>query len=93
VGNVDNLYVGNLSYDATEDDVGDFFNQVGMVSKVTIVKDRETGKPRGFCFVEMTNGNDAIAQLNGQPLLGRKLLINEARPREQRPRYDRNDRG
>lgn len=93
MGNVDNLYVGNLSYDATEDDVGDFFNQVGMVSKVTIVKDRETGKPRGFCFVEMTNGNDAIAQLNGQPLLGRKLLINEARPREQRPRYDRNDRG
>lgn len=84
-----NLYVGNLSYDATEDDIKDFFNRVGKVSKVTIVKDRETGKPRGFCFVEMTNGDAAISQLNEQPLLGRKLMINEARPRESRPRYDR----
>lgn len=82
-----NLYVGNLSYDATEDDVKGFFNQIGPVSKVTIIKDRETGKPRGFCFVEMDNGEDAIAELNGQQLLGRKLLINEARPRESKPRY------
>lgn len=84
-----NLYVGNLSYDATEDDVKDFFNRVGKVSKVTIVKDRESGRPRGFCFVEMTNGDDAISQLNGKEMLDRKLMINEARPREQRPKYDR----
>jgi RNA recognition motif-containing protein len=89
---VSNLYVGNLSYDATEEDVKEFFGQVGSVSKVTIVKDRESGRPRGFCFVEMTNGDDAISQLNGKEMLGRKLMINEARPREQRPRYDRNDR-
>jgi RNA recognition motif-containing protein len=51
------------------------------VSKVTIIKDHETGRPRGFCFVEMENGNEAIDELNGKSFMGRKLMINTARPR------------
>jgi RNA recognition motif-containing protein len=81
---VDNLYVGNLSYEATEEEVAEFFDEIGKVSKVTIIKDRETGRPRGFCFVEMENGDDAINECNGQTFMGRKLMINKARPRPER---------
>ena len=87
---MNSLYVGNLSYEATEEDVRKYFDPIGEVGKVTIVKDRESGRPRGFCFVEMNNSNEAIEELNGQTFMGRKLMINEARPREPRPRSDRN---
>jgi RNA recognition motif-containing protein len=85
---VKNLYVGNLSWDATEDDVKNYFGDIGEVRSVNIIKDRETGKPRGFCFLEMENGDQAIEELNGSEMMGRKLLVNEARPRgEKRENY------
>ena len=77
-----NLYVGNLSWDATEEDVKEYFGGIGEVRSVNIIKDRETGRPRGFCFLEMENGDKAIDQLNGSEMMGRKLMVNEARPRE-----------
>lgn len=81
-----NLYVGNLSWDATEDDVKDYFGQIGTVKSAKIITDRDSGKSRGFCFVEMDNADQAIEELNGQEMMGRKLTINEARPRAQSPR-------
>jgi RNA recognition motif-containing protein len=82
-----NIYVGNLSYGMSEDELRDAFSAFGEVSSVKILMDRETGRSRGFGFVEMPNKNEAeqaIAQLNGKDLGGRALRINEARPREQR---------
>jgi len=79
------LYVGNLPFNATEEQVSEFFSQVGEVSSVKIITDRETGKSRGFCFVEMQNGDTAISELNGKELGGRKISVSEAREREQRP--------
>lgn len=82
-----NIYVGNLSYGMSEDELRDAFGAFGEVSSVKILMDRETGRSRGFGFVEMPNkseGETAIAQLNGKDLGGRALRINEARPREQR---------
>lgn len=82
-----NIYVGNLSYGMSEDELRDAFGAFGEVSSVKILMDRETGRSRGFGFVEMPNkseGETAIAQLNGKELGGRALRINEARPREQR---------
>ena len=79
-----NIYVGNLSFDATEDQVRSLFEAYGAVDKVSIVTDRDTGQPRGFAFVEMTDddgANKAIEALNGTNLGGRNLNINEARPR------------
>jgi len=82
-----NIYVGNLSYNADEQSLGDLFAAYGEVTNVRIMTDRETGRPRGFAFVEMTSdaeANQAISALNGQENLGRQLKINEARPREDR---------
>jgi len=81
-----NIYVGNLSYGMSEDELRDAFGAFGEVSSVKILMDRETGRSRGFGFVEMPNQNEAekaIAQLNGKDVGGRALRINEARPREQ----------
>jgi len=83
-----NIYVGNLSYDTTHQDLGDHFAQYGDVTSARVVTDRETGRSRGFGFVEMVSadaGQEAINQLNGQELMGRNLTVNEARPREARP--------
>ncbi len=85
-----NIYVGNLSFRATEDDVRNAFTQHGEVASVNIIMDRETGRSRGFAFVEMTSADDAasaIEAVNGQEIAGRGVTVNEARPRtEQRPR-------
>jgi cold-inducible RNA-binding protein len=82
---VKKLYVGNLSFTSTEEEVRGLFSQIGEVHSVNIITDRETGRPRGFCFVEMENADQAIADLNGKEFGGRKLTVNEARSREERP--------
>jgi cold-inducible RNA-binding protein len=77
------IYVGNLSFSATEDELRELFGQHGTVESVSLITDRETGQPRGFGFVEMSNGADrAISQLDGREHGGRTLKVNEARPRE-----------
>jgi len=84
-----NIYVGNLSFDASEDQVRSLFEAYGAVDKVSIVTDRDTGQPRGFAFVEMTDDDaatKAMEALNGTSLGGRNLNINEARPKTDRPR-------
>jgi RNA recognition motif-containing protein len=82
-----NIYVGNLSFDSTEDSVRDIFEQHGTVTSVKLISDRDTGRPRGFGFVEMEGeGSDAAIQaLNGTELDGRAIKVNEAKPREARP--------
>lgn len=82
-----NIFVGNLSFGATEDSIRSLFEGYGTVDRVSIVTDRDTGQARGFAFVEMTNdgeGEQAIAALSGRELDGRALTINEARPKEAR---------
>ena len=82
-----NIFVGNLSFTATEDSVRSMFEAYGSVDRVSIVTDRDTGQPKGFGFVEMTNDAEAekaIAELNGTELNGRALTINEARPKTER---------
>jgi RNA recognition motif-containing protein len=82
-----NIYVGNLSYGMTEAELREAFGSFGEVSSVKILMDRDTGRSRGFGFVEMPNQGEAeaaIAQLNGKEMGGRALRINEARPRERR---------
>ena len=82
-----NIYVGNLSYGMSEDELREAFAAHGEVSSVKILTDRETGRSRGFGFVEMPNaseGEKAISQLNGKEVGGRALRVNEARPRERR---------
>jgi cold-inducible RNA-binding protein len=86
------LYVGNLPFSATEDQVKEFFGQFGEILSVKIITDRATGRSRGFCFVEMENADAAMAELNGKEFGGRKLMINEAREREER-RPGGGDRG
>jgi cold-inducible RNA-binding protein len=82
-----NLYVGNMAFSTTEETLRQAFAQYGTVTKVQLIMDRETGRPRGFAFVEMSDGADqAIAALNGANLDGRTLTVNEAKPREDRPR-------
>ena len=91
-----NIYVGNLSFDASEDQVRSLFAAYGAVDKVNIVTDRDTGQPRGFAFVEMMDddaANKAIEALNGTNLGGRNLNINEARPKTDRPRGGGGGRG
>ena len=81
------LYVGNLAFTVTADDLREAFGQHGTVDSAQVVSDRETGRSRGFAFVEMADGADAaIANLNGAQFKGRTLTVNEARPREDRPR-------
>jgi len=80
-----NLYVGNMAFSTTEEQLREVFSQYGTVSKVQVIMDRETGRPRGFAFVEMSDGADqAIAAMNGAQLDGRTLTVNEAKPREDR---------
>jgi len=82
-----NIFVGNLSFDATEGAIRSLFEQYGSVERVNLVTDRDTGRARGFGFVEMSNdveGQNAIAALNGRDLDGRTLNVNEARPKENR---------
>ena len=84
-----NLYVGNLPHSTTEAELRNFFEAHGAVEKVTLVTDRDTGRSRGFGFVEMTNAAEAdkaIAALNGTDLGGRALTINEAKPKTDRPK-------
>ena len=84
-----NIYVGNLSYDATEDDIRQAFAQHGEVSAVNVITDRETGRPRGFAFVEMPNSDEAqnaIRNVNETEIAGREVKVNEARPKGDRPR-------
>ena len=79
-----NIFVGNLSYQTTQDDLLAAFSAYGNVERVNVVTDRDTGQPRGFAFVEMTEQQaamNAIAQLNGTDLHGRTLNVNEARPK------------
>ncbi|QDS91665.1 RNA recognition motif (RRM, RBD, or RNP domain) [Roseimaritima multifibrata] len=79
------IYVGNLSFNSSADDLRELFGQYGEVVNASVVSDRETGRSRGFAFVEMNDGaEDAIEALNGQDLGGRALTVNEARPREER---------
>ncbi len=84
---VTNIYVGNLAFDAADDDLRSAFEQYGEVTSVNIIMDRETGRSRGFAFVEMADGEnaaDAIENLNGTAICGRNVTVNEARPREKR---------
>ncbi len=79
------LYVGNLSFRVSSEDLQEHFAQAGSVESANVVMDRETGRSRGFGFVEMTSeddANNAIAQFNGQEYDGRNMVVNEARPRE-----------
>ena len=83
------LYVGNLSFETTENDLQDLFEQHGTVNEVHLMMDRMTGKSRGFAFVTMNDNEQAKAAMNasnGKELNGRTLNVNEARPREERPR-------
>jgi cold-inducible RNA-binding protein len=85
------LYVGNLSFQTSSEDLQQLFAQAGTVESATVVEDRDTGRSRGFAFVEMASkeeGEKAIQQFNGTDLNGRNLTVNEARPRE-----DRGNRG
>lgn len=81
------LYVGNISFDTTEQDLEELFGEVGTVESANIINDRDSGRSRGFGFVEMSSkqeGNDAIEQFNGKEINGRSLVVNEARQREER---------
>lgn len=83
-----NIYVGNLSYDTSENDLRNAFGEHGSVSKVNVIMDKMTGKSKGFAFVEMENdteGQKAVDELNNVDLNGRNLKVNLARPREERP--------
>jgi cold-inducible RNA-binding protein len=83
------VYVGNLSFDTSEDALRQAFSEHGEVADVNLIKDRETGRPRGFAFVEMPNSNEAAAaikELNLRQIDGRSITVNEARPKTERPR-------
>src|SRR3954462_11689149 len=82
------LYVGNLSFNTTENELQELFSQAGTVQEVSLMQDKFTGKSRGFAFVTMSSEEDAqnaISKFNGQTVEGRPLTVNEARPREARP--------
>ncbi len=81
-----NIYIGNMSFDTTEDQLRQAFEGFGEVSTVNIITDRDSGKPRGFAFVEMSANDEAaaaISGLNGQELSGRELKVSEAKPRNE----------
>jgi cold-inducible RNA-binding protein len=82
-----NIYVGNLSFDATQEEIEQAFGQFGTVESVNVVTDRETGRPRGFAFVEMPRDDEAKAAIEGlnlQRIAGRAITVNEARPKRER---------
>ena len=84
-----NIYVGNISYQASDDDLLEVFEAIGSVDSASIIFDRYSGRSKGFGFVEMPNDEEAtraIEELDGKELLGRPLKVNQARPREDRPR-------
>ncbi len=84
-----NIYVGNLSYKMSDSDLESVFSKYGEVKSAKVITDRDTGRSKGFGFVEMATdiaGNEAIESLNGSDIEGRSLRVNEARPREERPR-------
>jgi len=86
------LFVGNLSYQTMENDLQDYFSQVGAVNSVNLMMDKMTGKSRGFAFVEFANpdeANKAIEQFHNKEFQGRALTVNIARPREERPQQQR----
>ncbi len=90
------LFVGKLSYETTEDSLRTLFAQYGTVTSVSVIKDRDTGQSKGFAFVEMEDqdaAQKAISALNGNDFEGRSIIVNIARPREERPQYDNNLRG
>ena len=90
------LYVGNLSFRVTSEDLQEYFGAAGTVDSANVVMDRETGRSRGFGFVEMADedsANNAIAQFNGQEYDGRNIVVNEARPREDRGSSNNRSRG
>src|SRR6188768_4059074 len=90
------LYVGNLSFRVTSEDLEEYFGVAGAVESANVVYDRETGRSRGFGFVEMASEDEAtaaIAQFNGQEYDGRNMVVNEARPREDRGSNNRGNRG
>ena len=83
------IYIGNLSYDVTQEDLEEVFKEYGAVRRVSVPNDRETGRPRGFAFVEMEDEADedkAIEELDGAEWMGRDLRVNKAKPKEDRPR-------
>lgn len=89
------LYVGNLSYDTTEEGLRTKFAEAGSIVSVDMIKDRDTGRPKGFAFITMNNqeeAENAIKMLNGKMLDNREIKVNIARPREERPRNSYNDR-
>ena len=90
------IYVGNLSFNSTEQDLEDMFSEFGTVESVKVIEDRETGRSRGFAFIEMSSDEKAqstIAGLNGREIDGRALTINEAKPQEERGGGGRGGRG
>lgn len=83
-----NIYVGNISYDVTDSQLRESFEEFGSVDSMNIITDRDTGRPKGFAFVEMNDDDEARAamdKLNGMELEGRTLSVNEAKPRTPRP--------
>ncbi len=85
------LFVGSLSWNVTDDQLRDFFAAAGKVASANVIVDRDSGRSKGFGFVEMENDDDAkkaVAELNGKELDGRAINVSEARPREERPRRD-----
>ena len=84
-----NIYVGNLSYEITDDEVKDLFSSHGEISSVSIIKDKHSGQSKGFGFIEMPNqaeAEEAIKALNESELKGRNIKVNQARPKEERPK-------
>lgn len=90
------LYVGNLSFNTSSYDLEEIFGQIGTVQSVNVIEDRETGRSRGFAFVEMSSqeeGQNAISELNGKEVDGRELKVNEAKPRDNNGGGNRGGRG
>jgi RNA recognition motif-containing protein len=90
------LYVGNLSFDTSAQDLEEIFGEIGTVESTNVIEDRDTGRSRGFAFVEMSSEDEAqnaIAELNGKEIDGRELKVNEAKPRENRSAAGRGGSG
>lgn len=88
------LYVGNLTFDTTEEDLKELFGKIGAVQSVTLIKDRDSGRSKGFGFVEMTNDEEAkkaIEQMNSTDFKGRSIKVSEAKPLEKREKGTRKD--